>query len=195
MSSNEVETFHFTAWHRTLAKNLLDKSAGEEQSCKELLSSSSGSTAVTGLSAVTHHEGKLSRMPLMATGTDCMEHSNLQPANTSGCTGRDHTSSSRCEDTSQSCEQVCISGMSTQAELYNRAVLGAGFCSSHQHETCWWRVWSHLSHLHPPSLWWPWDAFSQLLMCLSSSQANSAEFGKTSSCKLWLYVNWAYFYS
>lgn len=60
------------------------------------------------------------------------------------------TQTSRCEDTSQPCEQMCISGLATQAELYNRALLGAEFCSPHQHEARWRWVWSHLSHLHPP---------------------------------------------
>lgn len=128
-------SFHCLA--QDTCKNLLDTSTEKEQSCKELLNSSRGSTPVTDLPAVTHHAGKLSRMTLVATGKNCTEYTNLQPANTSGCRGRDHPSSSRCEDTSQPRGQVCISGVATQAELYNRALLLAEFCSSHQHETCW----------------------------------------------------------
>lgn len=34
-----------------------------------------------------------------------------------------------------------------------------------QRQTCWRWVWLHLSHSHPSSLCWPWDAFFHLLMC------------------------------
>lgn len=75
-------------------------------------------------------------MPLMTTGTECTKYPNLWPAatNSQGCKGRDHVSSSRCEDMSQSCKQVCIAALTTQSMSYRTKLCKwQGFCSSDCH--------------------------------------------------------------